>query len=118
MLTLTVISVERFVAIVFPLRPGFTLRSTGAAIVAVWIVACAIAAPQLHVRYVQEVKWRNRHVIQCLERWPQYYDAACQQRTPTAVSWWPYFSDRVSVGLLLMAKATLWVLSLNKVVMS
>ncbi|XP_025082971.1 neuropeptide FF receptor 2-like isoform X2 [Pomacea canaliculata] len=69
-LTLTVISVERFVAIVFPLRPGFTLRSTGAAIVAVWIVACAIAAPQLHVRYVQEVKWRNRHVIQCLERWP------------------------------------------------
>ncbi|XP_076458612.1 QRFP-like peptide receptor [Babylonia areolata] len=86
-LTLTVISVERFVAIVFPLCRGWTLRLTTVLIGVIWVIACSIASPQLHVRQLEEYEFKDRHVIICREYWTQVYlDTTCLRYwSPTKV---------------------------------
>nr|KAG5709656.1 hypothetical protein BaRGS_027681 [Batillaria attramentaria] len=85
-LTLTVISVERFVAIVFPLRRGWTLRFTIPLLGVVWVIACSIAWPQLHVRHLDEVEWADRHFIRCDETWTKVYkNENCDRWMPSKV---------------------------------
>ncbi|XP_052789118.1 neuropeptide FF receptor 2-like [Mya arenaria] len=81
-LTLTAISVERFFAIVFPLK-----RKKSPTVIAVvvsinWLLAIGIALPQLVVRRRFEYYWKNRHEVWCTEDWPKVYDEYCQAVMP------------------------------------
>ncbi|XP_070186868.1 allatostatin-A receptor-like [Littorina saxatilis] len=84
-LTLTVLSIGRFLAIVFPLRRGgWTLKMTWPIIFVIWVIACGIASPQLHVRHLEEYRFRNRHVIKCTEVWDEVYlNEQCDEWKPS-----------------------------------
>ena len=66
-LTLTVISVERFMAIVFPLRRRWTIQQTAVVMVVTWLVAVGVAAPHLAIQKRNELQWLDRHEIWCAE---------------------------------------------------
>lgn len=82
-LTLTVISIERFFAIVFPLRGKMSIMVTGLLIALSWLVSAAIAAPQLFVRQVLTYEYSNRNDVFCVEIWPKVYkNTACVGHEP------------------------------------
>ncbi|XP_052261870.1 neuropeptide FF receptor 2-like isoform X2 [Dreissena polymorpha] len=72
-LTLTAIAVERFFAIVFPLRKRKSPCITVVVLVTNWLVAVGIAMPHLIVRRRYEYYWKDRHQIWCEENWPKVY---------------------------------------------
>lgn len=77
-LTLTAISVERFFAIVFPLKRYKTPVTTTVVVCLNWLVSTGMALPHLIVRRTFEYYWANRHEIWCDEVWPQVYiDTDC-----------------------------------------
>ncbi|KAL8565445.1 hypothetical protein ACOMHN_049422 [Nucella lapillus] len=86
-LTLTVISVERFMAIIFPLRGRWTTCATATIIVVVWVVAVVVASPHLFVRHVFEQQWKDRLEVWCAEDWPQVYkdEVTCDTWEPGKV---------------------------------
>lgn len=82
-LTLTAISVERFFAIVFPLKHRLTPVFTVAVIMAIWTISAGMASPHLIVRRRFEYYWSNRHEIWCEEVWPKVYiDKECHTKAP------------------------------------
>ncbi|XP_033733533.1 QRFP-like peptide receptor isoform X2 [Pecten maximus] len=82
-LTLTIISIERFFAIVFPLRGKMSECVMGMSIALSWLVSAAIAAPQLFVRKVIRYEFRNRDEVFCTEIWPKFYkNADCVSHEP------------------------------------
>lgn len=82
-LTLTIISIERFFAIVFPLKGKLSARTTGISIVISWIVSIAVASPHLIIRKYNEVQWKNRKEIWCDQNWPKIYkDKNCATEEP------------------------------------
>ncbi|XP_012944206.1 QRFP-like peptide receptor [Aplysia californica] len=82
-LTLTVISVERFIAIVYPFRPHWSACTTGLIIAMTWLVSVTTASPHLFVRHLAEIRWSDRHEIWCAEDWPEYFkDSQCQTWKP------------------------------------
>ncbi|GFO12465.1 neuropeptide ff receptor 2 [Plakobranchus ocellatus] len=82
-LTLMVIAVERFLAVLMPFKGHFSPFVTGCAIAVVWVVAIGTAAPQLAVRRQFKIHWLNRVDIWCAEDWPEYYiDSECNTEAP------------------------------------
>ena len=63
-LTLTCISVERFFAIVFPLKFTKSPIIIASAVSAIWLLSIGIAVPQLVVRRRFEYFWKDRHQVQ------------------------------------------------------
>ncbi|XP_067671254.1 QRFP-like peptide receptor isoform X1 [Haliotis asinina] len=82
-LTLTVISVERFMAIVFPFRAKWSSVVTGLVIVLTWCVSTMIASPHLWIRQQFKLQWKDRLEIWCEEVWPKIYkNADCETYQP------------------------------------
>ncbi|CAC5403024.1 NPFFR2 [Mytilus coruscus] len=82
-LTLTCISIERFLAIVFPLKGKLTLRGIYISITVTWTISLAIASPHLFIRELIEMQFRNRKDTSCQEQWPKYYtDNKCKTEEP------------------------------------
>ncbi|XP_070181547.1 neuropeptide FF receptor 2-like [Littorina saxatilis] len=82
-LTLTAISVERFTAIVFPLRARWTGCTCVVIITVTWLTALAVASPHLFVRHMYQQRWKDRHEVWCAEEWPQVYkDEDCNTWEP------------------------------------
>ena len=85
-LTLTAISVERFAAIVFPLKARWTACTNAIIIAVTWLLAAAVASPHLFVRHMYEQHWKDRHEVWCAEEWPQVYkDEDCNTWEPGKV---------------------------------
>ncbi|XP_041363412.1 QRFP-like peptide receptor [Gigantopelta aegis] len=88
-LTLTVISVERFLAIVFPLKARWSPFHTAIIVTAIWFVSASVACPQLVVRSVFEYQWKDRNEVFCDEVWPRVYqDSACNTFQPTKLAYY------------------------------
>ena len=85
-LTLTAISVERFAAIVFPLKGRWTAGTNAAIIAVTWLLAAAVASPHLFVRRMYQQHWKDRHEVWCAEQWPLVYkDEDCNTWEPGKV---------------------------------
>nr|XP_045606545.1 substance-K receptor-like [Procambarus clarkii] len=69
-LTLTVISVGRFVAVMFPLHARTSPDRARRVIAAVWISSALLSCPTLFYRQLFSVKWKNFTTYQCEEFWP------------------------------------------------
>ncbi|XP_076458613.1 QRFP-like peptide receptor [Babylonia areolata] len=88
-LTLTVISVERFTAIVFPLRARWSPTTTALAISLTWLTAVGVACPHLILRRQVRVRWRDREEVWCGEHWPLLYrDRRCRTWQPGKVAYY------------------------------
>ncbi|KAI8794719.1 neuropeptide FF receptor 2, partial [Biomphalaria glabrata] len=72
-LTLTIISVERFIAIVYPFKAKWSALTTVIVIVCTWVAAIATASPHLFVRHLFKTLWQDREDRWCAEVWTQYY---------------------------------------------
>ncbi|XP_071133277.1 substance-P receptor-like [Mytilus edulis] len=82
-LTLTCISIERFLAIVFPLKGKMTKRGIYISISVTWISSLAIASPHLFIHELVDMQFRNRKDTICQESWPKYYtDTKCKTEEP------------------------------------
>ncbi|XP_045126915.1 QRFP-like peptide receptor isoform X1 [Portunus trituberculatus] len=69
-LTLTVISVGRFVAVMFPLHARTSPDRANRVIAAVWIASALIACPILFYRKLYSIQWANFTTWQCDEFFP------------------------------------------------
>ena len=76
---MTVISVERFVAIVFPLRGKISLKMALVLITCSWLVSFGSALPYIFVMEQTELQFKNRKEIECKEAWPEYYTEDCSK---------------------------------------
>lgn len=70
-LTLTVISVGRFIAVMFPLHARTSPDRAHKVIAAVWFTSAVLACPTLFYRELYSVQWANFTSWQCDEIWPQ-----------------------------------------------
>ncbi|XP_041362270.1 QRFP-like peptide receptor [Gigantopelta aegis] len=87
--TLTIISVERFIAVVFPFKAKWSPTATGVVIACIWIVAFSVACPQLVVRQLFEIQWKDRHQVWCQQVWPNVYkDAQCNIYQPSKIAYY------------------------------
>ena len=69
-LTLTVISCDRFFGIVFAMKAHLTQRKARVFIVAVWICSICISSPLLAYRRQETRVWLNHTEIWCADTWP------------------------------------------------
>ncbi|XP_023220987.1 QRFP-like peptide receptor [Centruroides sculpturatus] len=69
-LTLSAISCDRFIAIMFPLHVRITKQRTGAVIAVIWIVSMIAAIPFPIYRTHVERQWSDFLEIQCSDFWP------------------------------------------------
>nr|XP_053637582.1 substance-K receptor-like [Cherax quadricarinatus] len=69
-LTLTMISVGRFVAVMFPLQARTSPSRAQQVIIAVWITSLLLACPTLFYRKAYSVKWLDYTTWHCDEIWP------------------------------------------------
>ena len=69
-LTLTVISCDRFFGIVFAMKAHLTERKARVFIVAVWICTICISSPLLAYRRQETRVWLNHTEIWCGDTWP------------------------------------------------
>ncbi|CAI9725885.1 neuropeptide FF receptor 2-like [Octopus vulgaris] len=82
-LSLTTISADRFMAIVFPLRSRMSSTKASIVISMIWFISISVAAPQLIVRHQSEFTWADRHEIYCDEVWPTVYiNTKCETDQP------------------------------------
>lgn len=65
--TLTVIAVDRYIVTVYPLRRRITIPTCGYLLAAIWVTACALAAPALAHTYYCE--FPKQHMTICEEFW-------------------------------------------------
>ena len=79
-LTLTVISMERFQAVVFPLRRKMSHKAALIVIICSWIVSMGTATPYLFVKQQVEREYLNTVQIRCKENWPTYYTGVVENR--------------------------------------
>ncbi|CAH1794955.1 unnamed protein product [Owenia fusiformis] len=70
--TLSVISVDRFFAIVLPLKPRITKHKRKALVLitSIWTMAVIIASPLLVVFTYYEIQWKDYTERICEDRWP------------------------------------------------
>ena len=70
--TLSAISCDRFIAILYPLEARFrvTKQRTGIIIVCIWITSILASLPFLFMRKHYEFKWKNFVETNCGESWP------------------------------------------------
>ncbi|XP_067136185.1 QRFP-like peptide receptor [Centruroides vittatus] len=69
-LTLSAISCDRFIAIMFPFHVRITKQRTGAVIAVIWIVSMIAAIPFPIFRTHVERQWYDFLEIQCSDVWP------------------------------------------------
>jgi hypothetical protein len=70
-LTLALISFDRYLGIIYPLRPGITTRMAQALILSVWLLAIAISIPCFIYRTYTERKWFDFNEKYCDDLgWP------------------------------------------------
>lgn len=85
-LNLMSISVERFFAIVFPLKKQKTPLVTVIVVCINWLISIGMALPHLIVRRTFEYYWADRHEVWCDEVWPKIYtDTDCHTKMPGRV---------------------------------
>ncbi|XP_068218162.1 substance-K receptor-like [Palaemon carinicauda] len=70
-LTLTVISVGRFIAVMYPLHARTSPDRAHKVIAAVWLTSAILACPTLFYRELYSIQWANFTSWQCDEIWPQ-----------------------------------------------
>ncbi|XP_042868473.1 substance-K receptor-like [Penaeus japonicus] len=70
--TLTVISVGRFVAVMFPFLARTSPDRALKVIAGVWIVSASIASPILIYRNMYSIQWKNYTSWHCDESWPNH----------------------------------------------
>lgn len=72
-LYMAVIAGERFLAIVLPLKVRLSKPYQHAIIMAVvWSVAAAVAVPNILVRQMNALVWKDFYEVWCYEKWPRY----------------------------------------------
>ena len=71
---LFLITVDRFLAVVFPLRRKLSVRGVVGVACATWICAAAVAMPNLFVYELFIIYWSNREEIWCEPAWKRYID--------------------------------------------
>ncbi|CAH1794995.1 unnamed protein product [Owenia fusiformis] len=85
-LTLTLISGDRFFAIVFPLKARMTEKRAVFLIITTWIISIAVATPHLFSRRMFQLNWKNRVETWCTEDWPKValgkIDGTCKWDQP------------------------------------
>ncbi|XP_013785416.2 tachykinin-like peptides receptor 99D [Limulus polyphemus] len=93
-LTLTAISCDRFVAILFPFRARITKQRTGVVITVIWLVALAVATPFLVYREYFQIQWKDFSQAHCDESWPPSmdYDESLQKCVTTYPSKQLYYT--------------------------
>ncbi len=69
-LTLSAISCDRYMAIMFPLRSRVTKKRTDAVIAAIWVCSLVISTPFFLFRRLQTLYWSDYTETNCLEAWP------------------------------------------------
>ncbi|XP_042235943.1 orexin receptor type 2-like [Homarus americanus] len=69
-LTLTVISVGRFVAVIFPLHARTSPDRAHRVIAVVWVTSALLSCPTLFYRELYSIKWANFTSWHCDEVWP------------------------------------------------
>ncbi|XP_047485080.1 substance-K receptor-like isoform X1 [Penaeus chinensis] len=70
--TLTVISVGRFVAVMFPFLARTSPDRALKVIAGVWVVSASIASPILVYRNTYNIQWKNFTTWHCDEFWPNH----------------------------------------------
>lgn len=81
-LTLLVITKDRFVAIVFPFKPRMEFRSAGIILALIWLSALGVMAPLV---YAMRVQANSQGYEVCIEDWSPVFDAATAPRNYTVV---------------------------------
>lgn len=72
-LYMAVIAGERFLAIVFPLKARLSKPCQHAIVMLlVWGVAAAVAVPNILVRQLNQLFWKDFYEVWCYEKWPRY----------------------------------------------
>lgn len=74
-MTLTVMSVERFLAILFPLKARYicTMNHTRLVIIVIWVLSFVMAVPIIFGKYLQVVKGVNRTAYWCKIQFQPFY---------------------------------------------
>ncbi|CAH1245980.1 TACR2 [Branchiostoma lanceolatum] len=73
---LTVIAIDRFYTIIFPLKARITETNTAAVISTVWLISCAVNVPLLVVSEQKQWQWDDGVLeIWCAEKWDQHQKA-------------------------------------------
>ncbi|XP_048756965.2 neuropeptide FF receptor 2-like isoform X1 [Ostrea edulis] len=91
--TLTSLSIERFLAVMFPMKGKLSNKMLTFLVVFSWIAAIGTSAPNLKVRQKLEVQWRNRRDVWCDEIWPRFYtDTKCNSDQPGRRSYYVFLS--------------------------
>jgi len=70
MLTLGVISCDRFFGVVFAMKARVTTRRPSLVIAGVWVAAVAVSCPMLFYRRQMTRQWLNHTEIWCADDWP------------------------------------------------
>ncbi|CAG2173138.1 unnamed protein product [Oppiella nova] len=80
-LTLSAISCDRFVAILYPLRARFTKQRTALIITIIWIVSMFISIPFFLYRKHHIIEWHDFTESRCIETWPtpRFWDSHRKQ---------------------------------------
>jgi len=78
-LTLTAIAVNRFFAVFYPLRMGFSKSLSAILIGFIWLVSCVTASPMLYAMKVIDVDGN----LQCIEQWAPAFDGESSQKNYT-----------------------------------
>ncbi|XP_053207246.1 QRFP-like peptide receptor isoform X2 [Panonychus citri] len=102
-LTLSAISCDRFIAIMYPLRVRVTKQRTKAVITVIWIISLAVSTPFVIVRKHLEFQWRNFVETNCQEIWPPHthYDPI-KERCLTTYPWKKYYYTFVTIALFFL----------------
>ena len=70
--TLVAISLDRYIAIIYPLRPRMTSRQVAIVIALIWMFSMAVPLPVALVsRIVQQSDGHGQQIDKCLELWPR-----------------------------------------------
>ncbi|XP_061185490.1 QRFP-like peptide receptor [Saccostrea echinata] len=91
--TLTSLSIERFFAVMFPLKGTLSKNMLAFLVAFSWIAAIGTSAPNIKVRQKLEIQWRNRRDIWCDEIWPRFYtDTKCTSDQPGRRAYYVFLS--------------------------
>lgn len=69
-LTLTLISCDRFFGIVFAMKAHLTERRSATCIALVWLCAVAVASPLIKYRQQHQRRWADHTEVWCDDAWP------------------------------------------------
>lgn len=91
--TLTSLSIERFLIVMFPMKGRLSKNLLTFLVVFSWVAAIGTSAPNLKVRQKLEIQWRNRKDVWCDEIWPRFYtDTRCNSDQPGRRSYYIFLS--------------------------